>query len=113
MRIGQRLQLVLVMFQRLMIASLPDLDREQIVGNLALVHDDIGIDRFAELIVGRDDRSVRQPQRAFAEPVVVAIDLPARELLLEMHRQPVRQRALAEILLEQEGFARIKLRESR
>ena len=26
-----------------------------------------------------------------------------------MHRQPVRQRALAEIFLEQEGFARVKL----
>jgi hypothetical protein len=26
-----------------------------------------------------------------------------------MHRQPVRQRALAEILFEQEGFVRIEL----
>ena len=65
------------------------------------------------MVVGGDDRAVRQPQRAVAEPVVVAIDLPARELLFEMHRQPVRQRALADILFEQEGFARIKFVESR
>ena len=51
---------------------------------------------------------MRQPQRALAEPVVVAIDLPARKLLFDMHRQPVRQRALAEILLEQEGLARVE-----
>ena len=108
MRIGQRLQLVLVVFQRLVIAGLADLDREQIVRNLALVHDDIGIDRFAEMIVGRDDRPMRQPQRSLAEPVEIAIDVPARKLLFAMHRQPVRQRALTEILLQQEGFTGIE-----
>ena len=113
MRIGQRPQLVPVMFRRLMVARLPDFDREQVVGNLALVHDDIGIDRFSEMIVGRDDRSMRKPQRALAQPVVIAIDLPARKLLFEMHRQPVRQRALAEILLEQEGLARVEFRSAR
>jgi hypothetical protein len=61
------------------------------------------------MIVGRDDRAMREPQRAFAEPVVIAIDLPTRELLFKMHGQPVCQRTLSKVLLEQEGFARIKL----
>ena len=61
------------------------------------------------MVVGRDDRPVRQPQRALAEPVVFAIDLPAGKLLFEMHRQPVGQRALAGVLVEQEGFVRIEL----
>src|SRR5882724_870217 len=113
MRIGQRPQLVLVMFQRLVIGSFPDLDREQIVRNLALVHHDVGIDRFSEVIVGRDDRAMRQPQRTLAEPVEIAIDLPARKLLFAMHRQPVRQRPLTEVLVEQEGFARIKFLQGR
>ena len=52
---------------------------------------------------------MRQPQRAIAEPVVFAIDLPARELLFEMHRQPVRQRALAGLLVEQKGLVRVEL----
>src|SRR5260221_30206 len=111
MRIGQRAQLVLVVLRGLIITRLPDFDREQIVGNLALVHDDIGINRFSEVIVGRDDGSMRQPQRPLAQPVVVAIDAPASELLFQLHRQPVRQRALSEILLKQEGLARIKLGE--
>ncbi|MHC2562614.1 hypothetical protein ACVIVD_004608 [Bradyrhizobium liaoningense] len=38
------------------------------------MHDDIGVDRLAEMVVGRDDGAVRQVQRALAEPVVVAID---------------------------------------
>ena len=53
---------------------------------------------------------MRQPQRPLAEPVVVAIDLPAGKLMFEMHRQPVRQRALTDVLVEQEGFVRVKLR---
>ena len=109
MRVGQRLQLVLVMFQRLVVAGLPDLDREQVVRNLALVHDDVGINRFAEMIVGRDNRAMRQPQRSLAEPVIIAIDFPARKLLFAMHREPVRQRALTEILFQQEDLMRIKL----
>ncbi len=109
MRIGQRAQLVLVMFRRLMIGFLPDFDGEQVVGNLALVHDDIGIDRFCEMIVGRDHSSMRQPQRPLPQPVVVAIDAPARKLLFQMHRQPVGQRALSKILLKQVGLVRIKL----
>ncbi len=111
MRIGHRAELVPVMFRRLMIGCLANLDGEEIVGNLALVHHDIGINRFSELIIGGDNRSVRQPQRPLAQPVVIAIDLPARELLFEMHRQPVRQRALAEILRKQEGLARIEFAE--
>ena len=83
MRIGQRLELVLVVFQGLVVAGLADLDREQIVRNLALVHDDVGIDRFAEMIVGRDDRPMRQSQRSLAEPVEIAIDVPARKLLFD------------------------------
>ena len=66
MRIGQRPQLVLVMCQRLMVGGLPDLERQQVAGNLALVNDDIGIDGFCEMIVGGDDRPVRKPQRALA-----------------------------------------------
>ena len=105
MRIGQRAQLVLVMFRRLMIARLPDLDGEQIIGNVALVHDDIGVNRFSEVIVGRDDRSLRQPQRSLPQPVVIAIDFPSRKLLFDIHCQPVRQRALSEVLLKQVGLA--------
>ena len=51
---------------------------------------------------------MRQSERAIAEPVVVAVDRPARELLFEMHRQPMRQGALAEIPFEQESFARVE-----
>ena len=108
MRIGQRPQLVLVMLRRLVIGGLPDLDREQVIGNLALVHDDIWINRFSEMIVGGDDGSLRKPQRALAQPVVIAIDLPSRKLLLEMHRQAVGERALAEILFQQMGLARVE-----
>ena len=82
MRIGQRAQLVPVMFRRLMVARLADFDREQVFRNGAAVHDDIGINRLREMIVGRDDRSLRKPQRSLAEPVVVAVDVPARELPL-------------------------------
>src|SRR5271165_324858 len=52
---------------------------------------------------------MRQAQRAFAEPVILAIDLPARILLLEIHREPMRQRALAEVLFQQKGLLRIEL----
>ena len=41
MRIGQRPQLVLVVLRRLMIGGLSDFDRQQIVGDRALVHHDI------------------------------------------------------------------------
>src|SRR5258708_9555963 len=54
---------------------------------------------------------MRQPQRPLAQPVVIAIDVPSRKLPFEMHRQPVRQRALAEIFLEQEGLARVEFAE--
>src|SRR5215212_12214342 len=60
------------------------------------------------MIVGRDDGAMRQPQRALAEPVVIAIDLPPGEMIFQMHRQPMRQRALAEIVLKQITFAPIK-----
>ena len=56
---------------------------------------------------------MRQPQGALAQPVVIAIDLPARKLLFQMHRQPVRQRALAEIVLQQPGLARVKFLRAR
>src|SRR6476620_8908296 len=92
-----------------MIGRFPRLDREQVIGNGALVHHDVGIDGFGEMIVGRDDRPVRQPQRAVAEPVVFAVDLPARELLFEMHSKPVRQRAFPGFLFEQKGFMRVEL----
>jgi hypothetical protein len=99
---------LLVVFRRLVVGRLPDLDREQIIGDIALVHNDVRIDRLAEMVVGRDDRSMREPQGARAKPVVIAIDLPARKLLFQMHRQPVRQRALAEIVRKQECVVRIK-----
>src|SRR5689334_2143369 len=108
MWIGQRLELVLVMLDRLMVARLADLDCQEIVRDLALMHDDVGIDRFAEMVVGRDDGSVRKPHGAFAKPVVVAIDLPARKLLFDMHGEPVCQRAFAEITLQDEGFVRVE-----
>ena len=82
-----------------MIGCLAHFDREEIVGDLALVYDDVGIDRFREMVVGRDDRAARQPQCPLAQPVIIAIDLPSRKLLFQMHRQPMRQRALAEITL--------------
>jgi two-component sensor histidine kinase len=55
MWIGQSLKLVLIVLKRLMIACLPHLDRQQAVGNFPLVYDDVGIDRFAEMVVGRRD----------------------------------------------------------
>jgi len=61
------------------------------------MHDDVGIDGFSQMIVGRDDRAARQAERPLAEPVVVAIDLPARKMLLDVDREAVGQRALAEI----------------
>src|ERR1700742_1852278 len=63
------------------------------------------------MIVGRDDAPLRHPKRALAEAIVVAIDLPARELPLETDRKPMRQRALAKILLEQKGLTRVELPE--
>ena len=54
---------------------------------------------------------MRQPQRPLAQPVVIAIDVPSRKLLFDMHRQPVGQRALAEILFEQLALARIEIPE--
>jgi hypothetical protein len=56
------------------------------------------------MIIGGNDGAMRQPQRAFAKPVIVAIDVPARKLPFDMHREPVRQRALAEIAREQDAF---------
>ena len=47
MRVGQRPQLVLIMLRRLMVTRLPDFDGEQVIGDVALVHDDIGINGFA------------------------------------------------------------------
>ena len=111
MRIGQGLELMLFVLDRLVVAGLADLDRHEVVGDVALMHDDVRIDRFAEMIVGRDDGSVRQPHRALTQPVVVAIDLPAGKLLFDVHRKPVRQRALAEVPLQEKGFACIKLAE--
>ena len=73
------------------------------------MHDDIGIDRLAEMIVGRDDRTVRQLQRPHAETIEIAIDLKIRKLPFQVQREPVRQRTLAEIVLEQERLARVKL----
>src|SRR3974390_1872174 len=109
MRIGERRQLVLVVLDRLVVRGLAELDRHEIVRNLALVHDDVGKYRFCQVIVGRDDRAARQPQRAFTEPIVLTIDVPARKLPFEMNRQTMRQRALAAILVEQKGLAREKL----
>src|SRR5258708_3221377 len=111
MRVGQRPQLVLVVLERLVIAGLAYLEGDKVVGDRALVHHDVGVNRFSEMIVGRDDGAVRQPQRAIAEPVVVAVDFPARELFFDMDGEPVRQRALAEILFEQKGLARVEFME--
>src|SRR5665647_2348428 len=108
MRVGQRPQLVPVVLRRLMVAGFAHFDREQIVGDLALVHDDVGIDRFCQMVVGRDDRAMRQPQGPLAQPVVVAIDLPSRKLRFQMHRQPMRQRAFAEVMLQEPGLVRVK-----
>ena len=108
MRIGQRPQLVLVVLRRLMVGCFPDFDRQQIVGDRALVHHDIGIDRFRQMIVSRNDRSMRQPQRALAEPVIVAIDLPAGKLSFDLHRKPMRQGDLAEILFENIALAGVE-----
>ena len=102
MRVGERAQLVLVMRERLMVGGLPDLDGEQVLRDLAPMNDDVGIDRLGEVIVGRDDGAVGQLQRPLAKPVIVAIDVPAGKLPLEMHREAMGERALAEILLEQE-----------
>ena len=84
MRVGQGPQLVQVVFERLVIAGLADFQRDEIGGDRAPMHDDIGINRFSEVIVGGDDGAVRQPQRAVAEPVVVAVDVPALELAFFM-----------------------------
>ena len=109
MRIGKRHQLVLVVLDRLVVRGLAELDRHEIVRNLALMHDDVGKYRLCHVIVGREDRAAWQPQRAFTEPIVLAIDVPARKLPFEMNRQTMRQRALAAILVEQKGLAREKL----
>ena len=60
MDIGQRPQLVLIVLQRRVIARLADLDTEQIVRDLTLMHHDIGIDRLAQMVVGRNDGAMRQ-----------------------------------------------------
>ena len=66
-RIGQRLQLVPVVFRRLVIGGIPHLDREQVVGDLApvLVHDDIGVNRLSRL-----NRRSRRSRRAAAAACV-------------------------------------------
>src|SRR5205823_7453965 len=64
--------------------------------------------RLAQFIVGGNDRSVWQFQQTLAESVVVAVDLPAVELPFDVHRHPVRQRTLAEILLQQIGLVLIE-----
>ena len=46
---------------------------------------------------------------ALAEPVEVAIDFEIGKLPFYLHRQAMRQRALAEILLEQECLAGVKI----
>src|SRR6202035_4375782 len=38
----------------------------------------------------------------------VAVDFPSWKLFFEMHRQAMRQRALAEVLFEKKGLARIE-----
>src|SRR5216683_1952590 len=60
------------------------------------------------MIVGGDDGSLRKPKRALPQPVVIAIDVPSRKLLFEVHRQAVGERALAEILFQQMGLARVE-----
>ena len=75
----------------------------------ALVHDDVGVDRLAEMVVGRDDRAVRQFQGAGTEPVEFAIDVEIAKLPLQLDGKPVRQRALAEIVREQERLAGVEL----
>ncbi|WP_338319994.1 hypothetical protein, partial [Bradyrhizobium ottawaense] len=56
---------------------------------------------------------VRQMQRALAEPVVIAVDRPAGELLLQMHGEPVGDRALADVLLEQEALVGVEVPQRR
>ena len=111
MRVGQRPQLVPIVFDWLMIGCLPDLDSQKIFWNGPPVHHDIGMNGLAERIIGRDDRSPGQEQRALAQPVVVAVDLPVRELPLDANREPMAQRALAGVLLKQIGLASIELLE--
>src|SRR3954454_16642621 len=113
MRVGQGAQLVPVVLRRLVVTGFADLDREQVRRYFALMHDNVGVNRLSQMIVCRDDGAVGQPQRPLAEPVVVAIDLPPRKLVFQMDGQPVRQRALAQIMLEQEALAAIKLGERR
>src|SRR5205823_2685017 len=85
MRIGQAAQLVMIVFHRLVVDGLAHLDREQVFRNRAVVHDDVGKYRLAQFIVGGNDRSVWQFQQTLAEPVVLAVDLPAVELPFQMH----------------------------
>ena len=47
---------------------------------------------------------MRSPSRSYSQ----SISQPWK-LLFELHRQPVGQRALACVLVEQEGFARVEL----
>lgn len=61
------------------------------------------------MVIGRATRAAWQPQRALAEPIVVAIDLPAGELPLDIDRDSVSKRSLAEIALQQERLLRVKL----
>src|SRR3954469_23617018 len=113
MRVRQGAQLVPIVLRRLVVTGLADFDREQVRRYFALMHDNVGVNRLSQMIVCRDDGAVGQPQRPLAKPVVVAIDLPPRKLVFQMHSQPVRQRALAQIMVEQEALAAIKLGERR
>src|SRR4051794_21660116 len=69
MWIGESSQLVPVVLERLMVAGLPDLDRQQIFGHAAAMHHDIGVDRLSEFIVGGDNARLRQPPDPLPEPI--------------------------------------------
>ena len=81
MRIGQAAQLVLVVFRRLMVARLADLDRQQVVRNLALVHDDIG------------RRPICRSHRRWRRSIPAAAAASARRAGCSRNRPPSRKTA--------------------
>lgn len=63
-----------------------------------MVHDDIGLARFSQMIVGKDDRALRQVSERSSSGVIGAVDHPARELLFPDARRSGASPTLAEIL---------------
>lgn len=108
MRIGHGTKLVPVMLEGKVIGPLPGFDRQQVLRNGPAMDHNIGIYRFADIVVGRDDRSLRQQQPALADPIIVAIDVPSIELGFEMDRKAMRQGTLANIFLKQKRLARVE-----